>query len=82
MPHPKGFTSCNVCGLPYPTGTKALHVEKAPHKLAEATAAAAEPKKGKPAVTAGSSSGPVTGNGESFGQRMARIRAEKKAAAG
>jgi len=68
---------CDTCGIPYQLNRKAAHDLKATHRAA---------------VTAATSSGPVTRRvtrtvvtdqppAETFGQRMARLKREKKAAA-
>lgn len=76
MPTPPGMRRCDTCGIPYQLNRKAQHDLSSTHRSAAAGQGAAQGTRRR-VVTVQTDGTPV----ESFGQRMARLRREKRAQA-
>ena len=74
MPTPPGLKVCDTCGLPYQLNRKAAHDLKASHRSAVATGSSSRPVTRRVTRTVTTDQPPA----ETFGQRMARLRKEKR----
>lgn len=74
MTHPEGMKPCPTCGIPYQVNRKARHDLSSTHRSAAAGQGGRQTTR-RVTTTVTTDGTPV----ETFGQRMARLRLEKRA---